>query len=157
MTDQEALNRVWQHFVVEGQPLAFERAVSYAQCLYFREADGARCAVGILVPEELARRMPLTSIMGLFRGFVADSEIIAAEVAAALNGTTLSFIEELQMAHDEAASVAMYGGDGHAVLRRELEQLATREALVISPAPPEEEVPLTVTLVLPTVVEEVCA
>lgn len=48
-SNQEAFDRVWQHFVVEKG----ERSLSpRGQCRY-RGSRGERCAAGVLIPDEL--------------------------------------------------------------------------------------------------------
>lgn len=50
MTTQEAAEKIWDHFIVnEGPP----SVVAYGdQCLY-RGPGGAKCAVGVLIPDDL--------------------------------------------------------------------------------------------------------
>lgn len=48
MTNQEIFNKIWQHFVVEKNP----RSMRENLCVY-RGFGGAKCAVGILIPDEL--------------------------------------------------------------------------------------------------------
>jgi hypothetical protein len=49
MTNQEAFDRVWHWFVVEGH--AQSKAPGSMACLY-RGPDGLKCAVGVLIPDE---------------------------------------------------------------------------------------------------------
>ena len=48
-TQQEAFDIVWQAFVVEGRP---QSVGTRGRCFY-RGPNGARCAVGLLMPDEL--------------------------------------------------------------------------------------------------------
>ncbi len=48
ITAQEALNRNWQHFIVEGKPPG--RVAG--SCMY-RTPDGCPCGIGILIPDEV--------------------------------------------------------------------------------------------------------
>ncbi len=48
MTDQEIFNKVWDHFITQENPRAF---MHYSCC--YRRGDGARCAVGIFIPDAL--------------------------------------------------------------------------------------------------------
>lgn len=48
ITAQEALNKNWQHFIVEGNAPGYVRGA----CFY-RSPDGCRCGVGVLIPDEL--------------------------------------------------------------------------------------------------------
>lgn len=47
-TEQEAFDKVWDWFVVQGKPRSLNED---GGCAY-RGKDGARCAVGVLVPDE---------------------------------------------------------------------------------------------------------
>jgi len=52
-TSQEIFDAVWRHFVVENRPRSYSDR-RYAPCAY-RGRDGARCAVGIFIPDESYR------------------------------------------------------------------------------------------------------
>ena len=54
ITKQEAVNRVYQHFIVENQPYSLDKVEDrgYYSCRY-RSASGAKCAIGIMIPDEL--------------------------------------------------------------------------------------------------------
>lgn len=47
MTKQEILNKVWDYFIVEKHPKAYD-----VRCCY-RTKDGYKCAIGCLIPDEL--------------------------------------------------------------------------------------------------------
>jgi len=55
-TDQSAFAAVWDHFIARGGALAVvwsdpdDFALSYTTCRY-RTDDGARCAIGLLIPD----------------------------------------------------------------------------------------------------------
>lgn len=48
MTKQEAFDRVWRHFVIEGNPQSM--GADGVTCRY-RGENGARCAVGLFIPD----------------------------------------------------------------------------------------------------------
>jgi hypothetical protein len=48
MTAQEIFDRVWTHFVVEGNP----RSLGNDGACKYRSSNGAKCAVGVLIPDE---------------------------------------------------------------------------------------------------------
>lgn len=50
LTLQEAFDTIWQKFVVEGAPRAYDK--HDASCKY-RLPGGARCFIGVLIPDEL--------------------------------------------------------------------------------------------------------
>lgn len=55
MTNQDAFTTVWQHFIVEKNPPSYVQDTKEPdgiQCMY-RGNDGAKCAFGIFIPDEL--------------------------------------------------------------------------------------------------------
>lgn len=48
-TKQEVLNKVWDWFVVQGKP----RSASESSCFYRQPETDCRCAIGVLIPDEL--------------------------------------------------------------------------------------------------------
>lgn len=92
---QDVFNRVWDHFVTKGNP----RAIINQRCLY-RTPDGARCAVGLLIPDE--EYSPDIESRGVSR--VAESCPTVAGIARSCFGggvTGLAFLDAMQRAHDE--------------------------------------------------------
>jgi hypothetical protein len=49
MTKQEIFDKVWNHFIVEKNPVGFDNETNV--CMY-RNAEGYKCAVGILIPDD---------------------------------------------------------------------------------------------------------
>ncbi len=87
MTNQDAFNIVWEHFVVKGNPPS--RSELYG-CAY-RGENGERCAAGLLIPDE--KYTPKMEGFTVYEGFVFD---------ALPGGLDVRFIGALQNAHDDA-------------------------------------------------------
>lgn len=101
MNKQEVFDRVWNHFVVEGNPLSISRDIE-GSCLY-RGPDGTKCAVGLLIPDELySPDMEGNSVCGLIDDFANKS---LAKVLDVENKDDISFLARLQSAHDLADDV----------------------------------------------------
>lgn len=89
MTLQEAFDKVWEHFVVEGKPPAMHDW----ECRY-RMSDGRRCAIGVLIPDERYEE-----------GFEGESPLssrLRPLLGELLPGVPPSVLESLQMCHDGA-------------------------------------------------------
>lgn len=89
-SNQEAFDRVWQRFVVEGAP----RAVRTDGFCVYRTADGTHgCAIGCQLPDALYKPdLEGYGVLGLFDRASAIKEHFAA--------TSYEFLTELQEAHD---------------------------------------------------------
>lgn len=48
ITNQVAFDQIWEYFVVQGNPQSEER-----QSCKLRTVSGKRCAIGLLIPDEL--------------------------------------------------------------------------------------------------------
>jgi hypothetical protein len=124
MTRQEMFDRVWQHFVVDGRPLA--RAGDAAGNCYYRMPDGRRCALGVLISDE----MYSPAFEGRpARALIEGSGPLAAILKDGLEGTPeqqSAFVQSLQYCHDEA-------GDTDDI-RTNLERLAVNHGLQIPEA-----------------------
>lgn len=98
MTQQEMFDKVWQHFVVEGNPPAVDG--EGLRCMY-RTDDGRRCAFGVLLPDELYKiAMEGKSPAYLVREYPELGRALGISVE-----TAGEFILWLQSAHDDAAAV----------------------------------------------------
>ena len=90
MTEQEAFNKVWEHFVANKQP----RSVKGSSCAY-RGDNGTKCAVGVLIPDVLYDPNAENVLV------ISNSNpIIARWMQGPLNGLSGSFLWALQQAHD---------------------------------------------------------
>lgn len=96
---QQVLTKVWDHFITNRQPLSImkvndpEKPHIKDRCVYFRESDGARCAIGCLLdPTDAKTLPPQQSVRHIMHRLPLD-------IAAA----GPSFLLEVQYAHDGAA------------------------------------------------------
>jgi hypothetical protein len=101
MTRQQMFDRVWQHFVVEKGP----QSGTPMGCQY-RARDGAKCALGLLIPDGLylpeMEGRPAQGLIGrypelarhLMDGFDGDVDVLKA------------FTRALQQCHDDAVEEA---------------------------------------------------
>lgn len=90
MTKQEAFDRVWEHFIVDGQPLSRVGG----RC-YYRSPFGAKCAIGLLIPDELYR-----DEFDSGGGMSATTLLQRPEFQEFQPLLTGGFCERLQAAHD---------------------------------------------------------
>ena len=94
MTNQEALNKVWDYFVVQGNPPSYDGS----SCFY--RLNGKRCAVGVLIPDE---------------EYAPDMEDIVApdmiQVVPSLSGLSGRFLLSIQTTHDDASSEPDFGSE----------------------------------------------
>ncbi len=95
MTAQEAINKVWQHFVVDQNPASYNHDASMCMYRQSRQNDcEVRCAVGVLIPDEQYDSMFDST---------GDSQPTLrqlTDVVPALSGFEVSFLRNLQLAHD---------------------------------------------------------
>ena len=113
MTEQEAFNKVWQHFVVEGNP----RASDGARCWYRHPSSGAKCALGILIPDE-----KYSSFLEHIAGWNMMSSI--PEVFGRIS---LPFVLDLRQTHDFFPPVRPFADH----MRVELTEIASQYELTI--------------------------
>ena len=98
MTQQEAFDRNWQHFVVEQKP---KRADAKGKCYYHRD-DGNCCGVGLLLSPGLRGRLtnsltPLDELPGLIESEAPEFSSEWEELVSTLG---FYFLEDLQTKHD---------------------------------------------------------
>lgn len=90
---QEAFNKVWNHFVVNKGPLSF---IQGAICMYRLDKTAAcpiRCAVGVLMPDE-------EYDPEFDNGMIQFYDVVKA--VKAFEGLDVSFLRSLQIPHDRA-------------------------------------------------------
>ncbi len=91
MTKQKIFDKVWNWFVVEGHgPSVMDNG---PRCRY-RGKDGAKCAVGVLIPDESYTPSMEGSALSSIAGSLGISE-------------HCSFLYALQSAHDSAVCVQL--------------------------------------------------
>lgn len=88
MTNQEAFDRACRAIIEQGRP-SYDEATG--RCMY-RSADGARCAIGHLIPD--SEYQP---------SFEGDAAPRVALAVPSLAGLDHEMLDELQTAHDNAA------------------------------------------------------
>lgn len=115
MNNQEAFDKVWQHFLVEKNPPGYN--VEQGLCHYVTET-GARCAIGCLVSPEEARKLEDASEE---KGGAAFSGLIDNDLLPeSLQDLDRDLGSALQVAHDDAADTASF----RPTLENRLRQLA---------------------------------
>lgn len=88
LSAQQIFDAVWQYFVVENAP----RSMGAGQCMY-RHGNGACCAVGLFLTDDLARQLDAC----------VDSEVSYVEHSLPHNiRKHVYLLEALQRAHDYA-------------------------------------------------------
>jgi len=92
MTKQEIFNKVWDHFIVNKGKRSM--SPSGKSCRY-RGEDGGRCAVGILIPDE----MYSSEIEG---SRVHCLDINSNDIYQYLGKDNMLFLDSLQCVHDES-------------------------------------------------------
>lgn len=91
---QEIFNRVWQYFVVEKNGRAGDPGMNGC---YYRAANGNKCAVGILIPDNVYVPDLEIAVMELLSKFPHMSKFI---------GNDVDFLQVLQSCHDDADEYA---------------------------------------------------
>lgn len=90
-TKQEIFDKVWDWFVVQGNPRSINEL---GQCFYRRD-DGAKCAVGILIPDEAyIPSWDTTNVSATNLPWVIDN----------FDTETVGFLQHLQSAHDSTGA-----------------------------------------------------
>ena len=92
VSNQEVFNRVWNWFVVNQNPLCQRDVKGNAACSY-RGPEGSRCAIGLLIPDEVYQPafegMDIAQLYGKLRDYLPDD---------------VEFCSQLQKAHDGASN-----------------------------------------------------
>jgi hypothetical protein len=117
MTNQEAFDKVWDHFVTRGGPPSVDLTGPEPGCVY-RGPNGERCGAGVLLPDEAydpgMEGVAIGAILGsvqLHQKLHQKRELTikaADKIRAAFTEFDRAFVAEIQRAHDEAA---VEGGD----------------------------------------------
>jgi len=88
MTDQETFNKVKEHLLTQNR----KSYDTYVGCMY-RSADGLKCAIGCLIPDELYEdRFEGLGVMELLRK--------STNLRALFDGLDVIFLMDLQIVHD---------------------------------------------------------
>jgi hypothetical protein len=92
MTAQEIFDRVWTHFVVEGNPRSIDED---RDCVY-RGPEGQKCAVGIFIPDaEYRDSLEGSDVRTMLRGDRCPPSLAAMR-------EHMDLLYCLQSAHDDA-------------------------------------------------------
>ncbi len=114
---QEAFDKVWRHFVVEKGPPSAGLRDGTSVCLY-RGSGGRRCAIGVLVPDELYdpewEETTITPRILALTGLDPDAD--------------LTFARELQRCHDDTAFMK---NGVHSAIERQLREFAEKSRLEV--------------------------
>jgi hypothetical protein len=115
---QEALDRVWQYFIVEQNPFGYDEAEG--SCKY-RTRAGERCAVGCMIPDE--------SYSEEYDEGYYNLDGILEEVLPEMV-KHFTFLCALQSHHDSVASYEE-GSDRYSIFKMRLAELANSWNLTI--------------------------
>ena len=135
MNNQEIFNKVWQHAVVENQPLSYKGIYGKARitCEY-RGQNGSRCWIGVVMPDEAynpkfdTNDYPRATDVLTLRRFYP-------RVRKFLHGAGREFLKAIQEAHDIMATNEFYDWHETKSARERLMVIATDYGLHI----PESE------------------
>lgn len=104
MTNQEAFDKVWHHFVVEQNPKSWDEK---GICKY-RGPNGTKCAAGIFISDEvydpIIEGNQITYLKEMAIGFKNNQSFnapILEKIIASFEGIDLYFLRRLQIIHDE--------------------------------------------------------
>ena len=129
LTRQDCFDKVWNHFVVEKNPLSFELSgVGDRLCLY-RGLNGEKCAIGILIPDDkwnpdCENQSPVQALANCgIKDYFHD------EVFEALDG--IYFLRDLQGAHDIVCYTFASTGSTKSTIETSLRNLAKKWKLKI--------------------------
>lgn len=134
LSNQDAFNNVWQHFIVERH----DKAAAGPMCLYRTEDGQNGCALGCQIPDEFIRRYQLVS-RNPDAASLLDTDPEITQYFIAVNEELLVL---LQGAHDNKANQWDTWGDGaplvdnestdfHTLLTRRMHFIAGKFALTI--------------------------
>lgn len=116
MTKQSAFNKVWRWFIRDGHGMSWD-VNNDGQCM-FRGPRGAKCAVGVLIPNRLYKKeMEEPNLRG-----------IMVRVPS-LKPLGMDFLSELQSCHDAAVEAGYSPFKG--VIRKNLTTFAEVNSLNI--------------------------
>ena len=124
MTRQESFNHICRNLIGATRPSVYrDFTIEETRCQY-RGEDGAKCAVGWLIPDDLYHpHMEGKSVLRLF----ADHPELQEEPL--FKAWPKRFLCELQEVHDEAATSWHYPMDWGSIMRANLTKFATNNNL----------------------------
>lgn len=120
MTNQEAFNKVWDHFVTKRNPPSIARNPASGPYCMYRSPVGP-CAVGVLIPDEIySDSWEKSSIAQLLSGAYHDAQ----DLQNHFSEVSLGLLSAFQDIHDGYAAVQgansgiSYRGPASAWVRR---------------------------------------
>lgn len=124
MTRQESFNHICRNLIAATRPSVYrDDTIEETRCQY-RGEDGAKCAVGWLIPDDLYHpHMEGKSVLRLF----ADHPELRKEPT--LKEWTSHLLCDLQQIHDGAAVEWHHGMDWGSIMRANLTKFATHNNL----------------------------
>lgn len=145
MTNQEIFDKVWNYFITESHHPGWDGEA----CTYYAKDGAARCAVGCLLPDELAKALPSRKVTYIiaplpgerksfgeaaadFRAFMFGEEsrdLPEDKLDELARGATGQLLSDLQRAHDNAATLD--NGNFRELLQVSLVRVAERFNLKI--------------------------
>ncbi len=96
---QQAFDINWRHFVEEGGKPSYEGG-----CVFFKDRT-CRCAIGLLIPDDLGKRWD-AKYNGWMFAEIAEADREAKSLAIKYG---IQFLSDLQYAHDTPASADATG------------------------------------------------
>lgn len=123
MNNQEAFNKIWQHFVVNKAPPSFADYAGRGIACAYRGENGAMCAVGCLIPDE----MYTPHIEGNAIKSIIENNHHFPKITNFLSNVDVKFLEVCQRAHDEQAGWNYF----HDNIKVKLTQIASTWNLTI--------------------------
>lgn len=103
-SNQDAFNRVWQHFIVEKNPRSVQPVVTEdSGCTYRSVMDGGKingCGIGCMLPDHLYRReLENKSVV-----VITDDSLQYSGITEWFKKCSRSFLSELQLCHDRSSN-----------------------------------------------------
>ncbi len=95
LTNQEILDRVWNHFVVQDGLPGYRLDGNDFVCTYYDETTGARCAIGLFVPPAEGAKL----IGPVFLNVNQLSNVFGSDA-------DWEFLRRLQKCHDQAVDAS---------------------------------------------------
>jgi hypothetical protein len=116
---QNAFETMWNHFVVNKGPLSVLNSTKSSVCVY-RGPFGAKCAIGLLIPDALFRAEFEGKVMMYLpddiKGYLYQE-----------TGFTLTQLTQLQECHDDASR----GPEFHPEIEQALRTFAVEHGLTV--------------------------
>ncbi len=107
MTHGEIFIKVWTHFVSEKAPHSHDKVNG----IRYRTAEGRRCVIGILIPDELyTPELEGQDILEVCKKF--------SIIAKLFTGVDRKFLRDLQNVHDKETTITNFSRDIEAGLKK---------------------------------------